>query len=1392
MSSLTTTTTTVWKETVSVHYVDEKRRVELFRYEWEEDKSWRLRVMFHATHPPPLPSWIMIKEEYEEEMKVWNVWNAMEIWSNSIQGWKTSSKLREVLVYQEHQRIFSPEILLQSLTYVLFLHESENSGGGWNASHASRLRTLIGRTTWTVPNVYEMESWKKEGKALKKQYLHQEKKWSRVDTIASSTAFLTFRQSLGLKFVGAGKTKTLVFDDDRPLENIFWDMDWTAPPLPVVLMALLRTSATQWVVIDPSRVRDMGYAESLLLSSVSNMSRVSEGVIEFWYLPLSFPVDDNLNEEGKEIGPDEYISLTKSGLLTITVTKGDGGKTTTMTMDEKPSSINNTEWTIVLTQILRLPPLPRTIQEHGEKGVMDMSFSIESVNTNRDFLLREYALVSPLEFLFRLVDKFPTSDPDLFPFLLRIPGVYNPPTPLPFHPYFTLKPVTKNSNRWNVTLHQPMTEKNINIWMFYMSIFMYTFLRDTTQKELMEWNHIFLETAGIKTSLNSSSSTTSTSFPPDSSTPSPSSPPPPLIPPSTSDLGKIYPELFVKPTYKRFVCQKKQQPIIVSEKDAETIPDDRKIRFPLERIEIAHPIDPQIYTCPNAEFPYPVLTKINAPLLPFKEVYAPCCAKTYHPEKNKEALNRMYEGEETKEMMEDNINSTREEVSEEGGGGGASSIPKLRENRIGKAHIIKSVGQLGALPESLSQWLQWYNLNNEYLRIGHTHGWFSLLHAVEYWNIKNNNPHQTPKSEEELVQRLRRKVLSSDADMSVWVPFVPFFRPSQIRALWEAYFDKKIFLPLPMVARALEMRYRSKDWYSSIVLFYRDRDDNVRYIDPHSTAMRYGSSPFVSSMANKLQVVIVVYVHYGGGMNVVSSKGVAVQPACELVVYERRLEKDRLFTFPADFISFLQRPSPWYLGPDILFQPPPVQPLETEAPSFINEVVAYQKGPMGNLTYLHFKHYSAIVAPGTFVENIPETWYLLPSSPFHPVTTASWNDLITIIQNLRWKHVYVYDNAKDANVETGSVWFITCTVGIPSLTSSLELTFVVKPDTHLSELSTQDQQLFFKEALFANKKQRFYVCETSEELPLTFSSVLGDMKGIEKEDWMKKEIALAVKDITVWRVMLYLKEYYRNEANAWVMDSEWGRPLDTFFRRHIRILTTEEEKDEPIYATLSTRKWKPVMTTDELQSYQILRKANTSQEKVVLPSLSFWAKCRYEIDWARRYSPEKLTVFWTLPHVQIKLPSILESYTAVSLQFPFCNVLSWKPFPPRLLPHLSSMSWASTHLQRFSLHDRESIPVSYLKVRKQFGILTPFLWTHSKEENPYFPSYALVYTCKDEKEALQQWWFWKRNERLPNTSDEPLPLPSTTEKEKEATWLASIIRPIPDSPLYFLILPPLR
>jgi len=368
-------------------------------------------------------------------------------------------------------------------------------------------------------------------------------------------------------------------------------------------------------------------------------------------------------------------------------------------------------------------------------------------------------------------------------------------------------------------------------------------------------------------------------------------------------------------------------------------------------------------------------------------------------------------------------------------------------------------------------------------------------------------------------------------------------------------------------------------------------------------------------------------------------------------------------------------------------------------------------------------------------------------------------------------------------------------VGIPSLTSSLELTFVVQTDTPISQLSVKDQQLFFKEATFANKKHRFYVCKTSEELPLTFSSVLGEMKErTERDEWRKKEIAVAVKDVTVWRVMLYLKEYYRNEPNAWVMDSEWGRPLDTFFRRHIHILPTaeenENENENERYDKLTTQPWKPVMTVHELQSFKLLSKVNTPQEKVVVPSFSFWTKCRYEIEWARRYSPEKLTMCWSLSPNFIKLPSILESYTSLSLQFPHCNVMSWKPFPPRLLPHLSSMSWASTHLEQFSLKDKEHIPVSYLKVRKQFGILTPFLWNYSKEENPYFPSYALVYTCKDEKEALQQWWFCKKHQRMANTRDEPLPLPSSTEKEGEETLLSSIIRPIPDSSFYFLLLPP--
>ena len=1346
-------------------------------YEWEEDNGFLLRVLFHCPHPSPILSWLRVDKMNSEE---YQVWNALDIWyKNDVDHrWHSSNTIfRETFQYYEQKRIFSNEILFQSLVYALFLSSPSESEF---VLEEAKLRQVLGRffLPSEVPTVYQMQLWKKKGKQLQQQFLSQEKKWKHIRNLVSSSHFSTFQKLVAPSFTGIGKTKTEIYPDTRPLVNIFWNLKWSSLSLPWFGMAVLYTPQNSWVVMDNRRIRSLYDYPSILERIEVSKNQTFEERIDFYFLPFSFPLlfDQEEKEEEKEEEKDYWI---------VSLKKGQNNQKTELTTEDREENYRSLtrsssfdpddifKWVGLLIDFSEETKAQKEIRDDGEKGYLEM----QMFPRWNEFLFREYTMVSSFQSMFRLIDKFPTLENEMT-FLFRFPPYYQPPTLLPFPTAFSIKN-GKTPDSLLLSLLLPLPKTKIQVWIFYLTVWLYDFSLEKTQSSLLTFHQEFLSTLEISSStrllpVSSDNSNISNNFNNSNEISNTISSPPP----STGDLGKVYPELFVKPTYKRFVCQKKQQPVIVSEEEATSIPEDKKLLFPLETISTKHPIPPQLYTCPNPEYPYPVLSKIDAPLIPYPEVYAPCCAKTPHPDKNKEALRRMFpnitNNSNIKKKKKIFIPGSGVEESKEGyhNEEGNAAVPKIRENRIGKAHIIKSVGQLGSLPLALQQWLEWYDMKNEYLRIGHAHGWFSLLHAVEYWFTLWNRPY-TPKSEEELRRILKSKILDSHEDLAIFKPYVPFYTEKNIRALWEAYFDQKIFLPLTMVAKAVEMVYQKPTWCTKIVLFYRDKQDTIYYIDSMNQTMRLYNQ---AESDSRKQFVVGIYVHYGGGMNTSGLRGMIRHPVCELMIYQQRIQKLKMFSFPANFLTFLQSPHSWYHKNALSY--PKESPKDLKDKDR-NNVKAYEMGPLGNISVLHFQFseqvVSAFVCPGTYL-SIPKNWTFLKQSPFYSVAPAFWKEFVkqtkSLFPQLYWKQIYIYEHS----------WYIVCVY------EEVEIVFLVHAQKSWTTMTTKEQETFLE--LAQPISSQLYLCSSSFQIPFPFFHPF-DQDKVSNDSWItpiKKELANIVKEIVLWRLTLYLKEYYQNNKIKWMMDGEPFRPIETFFHRHVRFHT---KPMEAMFENLS--QIRPVMHVEELsrRDFGVLEHPNTDSEKVILPSLTFWKKCVFQIEWFRKnistMSPEKVDQFWNVSPLSIFIPSVLQSYLLLSLQYPECNVLSPKSFSR--FSNWSSFKnlWNHTPLVFKSLFDRSLL--SSLSPRKSNGVHVPFALNFA-QENPYYPYFAWVYVMESKKEAIQQWWFWKRFSRMPvlPLDEELLSDPPSSENIEN---IEKIILPVsPENSLHYLLLPP--
>jgi hypothetical protein len=502
-----------------------------------------------------------------------------------------------------------------------------------------------------------------------------------------------------------------------------------------------------------------------------------------------------------------------------------------------------------------------------------------------------------------------------------------------------------------------------------------------------------------------------------------------------------------------------------------------------------------------------------------------------------------------------------------------------------------------------------------------------------------------------------------------------------------------------------------------------------------------------------------------------------------------------MFYFPANFLTFLQSPDSWYHKNALSFPKSTKdskeytkeytkEDLKNKQGSIWERVKAYEMGPLGNISVLHFQFseqvVSAFVCPGTYL-SIPKNWTFLKQSPFYFVAPTFWKEFVkqtkSLSPQLYWKQIYIYE----------SNWYIVCVY------QEVEIVFLVHAQKSWTTLTSKEQETFLEVAQPISSQ--LYLCSSSFQIPFPFFHPFDQDKDKydSNESWItpiKKELANIVKEIVIWRLTLYLKEYYQNNKIKWMMDGEPFRPIETFFHRHVRFHT---KPMEAMFENLS--KIQPVMHVDELsrRDFGVLEHPNADSEKVILPSLTFWKKCVFQIEWFRKnistMSPEKVDQFWNVSPLFIFIPSVLQSYLLLSLQYPECNVLSPKSFSR--FSNWSSLKnlWNHTPLVYKSLFDRSFL--STLSPRKSNGVHVPFAWNFNAQENPYYPYFAWVYVMESKKEAIQQWWFWKRFSRMPilPLDQEVLSDPPSLETIEK---IEKIILPLsPENSLHYLLLPPL-
>ena len=420
-----------------------------------------------------------------------------------------------------------------------------------------------------------------------------------------------------------------------------------------------------------------------------------------------------------------------------------------------------------------------------------------------------------------------------------------------------------------------------------------------------------------------------------------------------------YPRMFVTNLY-TVKCQKKFQPELISEEEAQGLNESRYIRFPPEKMA---EFEPEYYYCPSEKAPYAGLKDMKGSNAHIN--FVPCCFKSPQDALNVENLKKvkLLGGEEEKTV---------------------EAEKKVKKDYIIERNlIIKNPGQLGRVnPESMKRFLLAYDPFSEYFRIGIEQDQNALLHCLI--TMRKSMGYEQLQD----VEKIREEMAGNPEIIKACIQDNPGLSPEQIQ---KDLADTSIYLDPRRFLNAVETYFNVR-----LILFtkkVKEKDDAslLRPVSMRSHVSNVSEPPYV-----------MIFEHFGGKTDILTD---TKHPHCELITY-RSFGEDRLqFEFKANTaMEVLENLTFQFDGTC------PVYPFDQKkARKIIDSLVGQSLDGMGKVRMLHFR-YNGILLSATV-----DPMAIQPSVPVLPPRQNEMDAvdaLPFLVQFQTWKQLIV-PNPKD-------------------------------------------------------------------------------------------------------------------------------------------------------------------------------------------------------------------------------------------------------------------------------------------------------------------------------------------------------------------------------------------
>ena len=372
-----------------------------------------------------------------------------------------------------------------------------------------------------------------------------------------------------------------------------------------------------------------------------------------------------------------------------------------------------------------------------------------------------------------------------------------------------------------------------------------------------------------------------------------------------------YPGMFVPALYK-VICQKKLQPELLTEEEKDSVPPERVMKFPPEKIG---DYDPEYYYCPNDDFPHPGLREMDLSGKNTFINFAPCCFNSSQKKENEANMKRI------------RLKAVEEDVGG-GGGGGKNPVMKNAAPIEGKM-IIKMEGQLGYIdPPNINRILLAVDPFCEYYRIGIEQSPSSFLSCMLMRKkLRNQNTRID-------MTDLRQKIADHPGCAEACIQENPGLSLDDIRrdlADISLYFDPRRFY------RAVEVFFDVR-----LVVFVKPQEIKPRTRDADLMEFIGPRTPYTLDFPKKK--IVILFEHWGGKTNILSK---LPYPHSELIVFKSFTDtKLKTDLEPTSVFRILDGVRLWLDGKTRIC------PMETRDSWFFKYVVGQVVDPLGKVRML--------------------------------------------------------------------------------------------------------------------------------------------------------------------------------------------------------------------------------------------------------------------------------------------------------------------------------------------------------------------------------------------------------------------------------------------------------